>query len=131
MSYSINEQHINSVIALETSKRYEYFIQRVADWEELWSLKDESGWVSSANNEGLMSIPFWPHPKFAELCASDSWEGNNPSPIALSDFMSKWLPGMNHDGLSVAVFPLPEGKAVEINPLELLEQLEMACQQYE
>ena len=131
MSYTLNEKHMSNVLALPAQERLEYFIGRVADWEEVWGLKDDSGWASSADNGGVMSIPFWPHLKFAELCNSDLWKGNIPTPISLIDFMSKWLPGLNNDGLKVAVFPTPSGKSIQLEPSVLLEQLELECEKYE
>ena len=131
MSYTLNEKHMSNVLALPAQEKLEYFIGRVVDWEEVWGLKDDSGWASSTDNAGVMSIPFWPHLKFAKLCNSDLWKGNIPTPISLIDFMSKWLPGLNNDGLKVAVFPTPSGKSIQLEPSVLLEQLELECEKYE
>lgn len=131
MSYRINDKEIENVLALSGADRYEHFVKRVADWEEVWSLQDINGWVSSENDEGIKSIPVWPHPEYAKLCADEHWKGNNPSSIELQVFIEKWLPGMEKDGLLVAVFPTPSGKSVQVSPTELKKHLQEECEQYE
>ena len=36
---------IDNVINLTASERYDYFIRKVADFEEVWGLKDAEGWA--------------------------------------------------------------------------------------
>ena len=131
MAYRIHENEISAILALPGHSRYEHFVKRVADWEELWGLKDNDGWVTSVNNAGEKSIPFWPHPEYAHMCAEGSWERNLSTRIDLQAFMEKWLPGMERDGILVAVFPTPEGKSVYVQPSMLLESLEEELIQYE
>jgi hypothetical protein len=38
--------------------------------------------------------------------------------------MEKWLPGMEKDGIAVAVFPSSEGKGVLVAPARLKKDLE-------
>ncbi len=131
MSYRINNKEIESLLTLSGTVRYEHFVKRVADWEEVWSLRDKKGWVLSENDEGVKSIPVWPHPEYAKLCAEESWKGNKPSSIELQEFMENWLPGMETDGVLVAVFPTPSGKSVQVSAAELKQHLLEECEQYE
>ena len=131
MSYKINEKEIENVLSRNGEERYYHFIARVSDWEELWGLKDKNGWVTAEDDEGEKSIPFWPHEEYARLCANGSWQGNDPTPIELSVFIEKWLPGMEKDGLLVAVFPTPSEKSLQISPSKLKSDLEEECGQYE
>ncbi len=50
-------------------------------------------------------FPIWPHPEYAQLTADNRFPGNTPERITLSDFMNKWLPGLEKDGIKVGVFP--------------------------
>ena len=131
MTYRINEQEIKGVLALSGQGRYEHFIKRIADWEELWGLKDNNGWVTSEDDDGNKSIPFWPHPEYAKLCAEGQWKGNEETSIDLKSFIEKWLPGMEQDNLLVAVFPTPSGKSVYVQPSCLRENIEEELEQYE
>lgn len=131
MTYIVNDKEITNVLSLSGPDRYEHFVNRVADWEELWGLKDDAGWVTLANDEGEEGIPLWPHPEYAKMCANGPWEGNQPALIDLRSFIEKWLPGMEHDGMLVAVFPTPEGKGVFVLSSVLAEDLNEALNQYD
>ena len=131
MSYRINDKEIENVLALSGADRYEHLVSRIADWEEVWSLRDETGWVLSETDEGARSIPVWPHPEYARRCAEGRWKGNEPASIGLQAFMDKWLPGMENDGLLVMAFPTPLGKGVQVSPVELKRRLQEECEQYE
>lgn len=121
--YLLNAQQQQSVSGLSAEKRYRYFVGRVADCGELWGLRDDGGWVMSGDGTGVQYFPVWPHPKFAETCARDEWNGNQPSRIELAAWMDRWLPGMAHDGKRVQVFPVVGCKGWLADPVGLKEDL--------
>ena len=104
MTYELNQKQFESVMALPDVKRFEHFISRIVDWEEVWSLKSPSGWATVHSKQRLC-VPFWPHPKYAEAFANGEWSGYIAEKIELDDFLKKWLPGMKKDNNLVAVFP--------------------------
>ena len=53
MSWIMNEKEVENVISLPAEGRYEYFIKRVADWEVVWSLGNEDGWVLAGDDGGV------------------------------------------------------------------------------
>ena len=62
---------IDNVINLTASERYDYFIRKVADFEEVWGLKDAEGWALMGSEEQVL-FPIWSEKEFAELCKWDS-----------------------------------------------------------
>lgn len=48
-----------NVLKLDNRKKYEYFIKKVADFEEVWSLRDEDGWAT-LGTEDKVFFPIWP-----------------------------------------------------------------------
>ena len=68
-SYSLNPRQFASVSVLDGNARVQHFVARVADWEQVWSLKAESGWprsvrtltilfvVAVAGTPGLLRLP--------------------------------------------------------------------------
>ena len=99
----LNNKEIEAVSILPASKRYEYFIKKVADYEEVWGLFDD-GWAISEDDHGNHLIPFWPKKEFAILCAVDEWKNYKAEQIELEDFMQEWLPGMKADGIKPSIF---------------------------
>ena len=100
---NINEKELNSVLKLPSSKRYEYFIKKICDWEEVWTLYNE-GFATISDDEGNILVPFWPAKRYAEFFANEEWAGYKPEMIVLDDFIDKWLPGMLKDGYKPAIF---------------------------
>jgi hypothetical protein len=127
----VTENEFAAVTALVGADRYAYFIRHVADTQELWSLKSAEGWVLMAAGEGLALVPVWPHPRYAQGCAEDEWEGAEPAAIPLDRWLERWTPGMAQDGRHVAVFPIPGGQGVVVYPERLREDLRAECSQYE
>ena len=131
MPYQASEQEIAAVSALPGPERYSHFVRRVADWEEVWGLKNEDGWVLVEHSDGRRAMPLWPHPRYAEVMTVEAWPTCKPAEIALSDFLESWLPRMSRDGLYAAVLPTPILEGIVVEALRLRNDLEEECGRYE
>jgi hypothetical protein len=98
----LNIKEIQAVSSLTGQQRYEYFIKKVADNNELWILQN-NGWalVSDAKKEYL---PIWSHLEFAELNRVGNWSNYLPYSIKLEDFISTILTQIQNDNISTCVF---------------------------
>lgn len=130
-TYTLHSKQYHSVSALAGPERYDHFVSRVTDWETIWGLRNESGWIAAGDEFGNSGFPVWPHPDYALACATGEWAGNSPSPIDVHDFAENWLPEMAADGVFIAVFPTPEMRGVPIDALELQRSLHEGLSQYE
>jgi len=99
----LNQIEYQTVININSSKRYEYFIKKIVDYEEVWSLYFE-GWAMVEDHDNARAIPFWPKEEFAKYCAEDEWANYVPRNISLHDFINDWLPGMEEDGYKASIF---------------------------
>ncbi|WP_185247214.1 DUF2750 domain-containing protein [Chryseobacterium bernardetii] len=115
---------------MSEDERYNYFIRKVADFEELWGLSD-NGCALLGDNDGNRVLPLWPEKEFAELCAVDQWQGYKPEVIELDNFIEKWIPGMLNDKTSINVFSTPNAKGTVILPNDLYSDLQDELEQYE
>lgn len=127
MPYRINRQEFESVSALAPANRFEHFVKRAADWEEVWSLKNGNGWVLLTTSAGKEVAPFWPHPDYAQACAVDEWADCAPALIELAAFLERWVPGLTRDGRSVSVFATPgsPGAVMAADALKAALQVEI------
>ena len=107
----MNQQEFAAVIMQPAAIRYEYFIKKTADYEEVWGLYNE-GWATAQDDLGNTLIPFFPNKKFAEAFAKEEWEGFRAKRIELGHFLEKWLPGMKSDGVKPSIFPTDTNSAV-------------------
>ncbi|MDR6726207.1 hypothetical protein J2W91_004713 [Paenibacillus amylolyticus] len=99
----MNQKEFESVIQLPANIRYEYFIKKVVDSEEVWSLY-ENGWSVTKDDKGTKLLPFWPKKEFAEYCASEDWEIYNSKSIDLYEFIDEFLPNLKRDGFQPSIF---------------------------
>ena len=130
MSLPVSDQQFTSVIALSGSERYAHLIKRVADAEEIWSLRGPDGWALAGDAEREL-VPVWPHPRYAAACAADQWSGAQPVAIPLVEWLTAWLPGLEGDGRAVAVFPAPGAKGVVVEAARLRADLEAERSRYD
>jgi len=132
MSLEINEKELASVTSLEGRKRYSYFIKRVADFEEVWSLAGAEGrWCLAAEPDGGEVVPVWPARRYAEVCAAGEWADSEPKSINLDLWLERWTPGMIRDGRRVTVFPTPGARGVVVDPARLADDLAVELRLYE
>ena len=125
----MNKKELISVSKLPANKRYEYFIKKVADYEEVWGLF-EDGWVTTQDDMGRSLIPFWPKKEFAELCAINEWSKCIAKSIDLDEFINNWLTGMKEDGVLPSIFWNNDDSAV-LEICVLQKDLELELQKYE
>lgn len=126
----MKHQKFKNVISLNFKDRYDYFIRKVCDFEQVWSLKNRSGWATLNVNEEV-AIPFWPEKEFAEDCAHENWEGLIAEKIELKDFLMKWLEGMHVNNQQAMIFMTSNSSGTLISPLVLKSDLELESEQYE
>ncbi|GAM14856.1 DUF2750 domain-containing protein [Mesobacillus selenatarsenatis] len=124
----MNQHEFEAVIRQPAAKRYEYFIKKTADYEEVWGLYNE-GWATAQDDLGNTLLPFFPNEKFAETFAKKEWEGFSPKRIELDHFLEKWLPGMKSDGVKPSIFPTDTDSAL-IDVDTLMEDLAAELEKY-
>lgn len=124
----MNNIEIDAVLRLPAPIRYEYFIKKAADYEEIWGLFKD-GWAVSEDKEGKTLIPFFPRKEFAESLAAKEWAGYRAKRIDLDELINEWLPGMKEDGVRPSIFPIGDDSVVvEIDVL--LKDLEAELENY-
>lgn len=119
-----------ALISANGPKRLKHLISQAADRKVLWGLRDESGWVSLADDSDVPGFPIWPHPDYAQDCATGPWAGCLPAEIEVHEFVGDWLPDMSAQGVSIAAFPTPSMRGVWISPGELKLRLEEELAKY-
>lgn len=98
----MRNEEINGVLKADKAKQYEYFIKKIADYEEVWSLRDDEGWATLGLDDGMF-FPVWPKKEFAELCVDEEWSGYRAESIDLDEFLEDWLGGLKEDGIRITV----------------------------
>ncbi|MFB9885071.1 DUF2750 domain-containing protein [Balneatrix alpica] len=124
MPYQLSSAQLQKIRNLPAVDRYDYFLRKVIDWEQIWSLKSAEGWVAMSA-DGLDCIPVWPHPDFAKEWATDDWADCQPEAVSLDVWLERWTPGLTQDNTYVAIFPNGDDEEVVMSAEELEEALEL------
>ena len=130
--FSPKEQEINNILLLSPHRRYLYFVGKVADWEQVWTLANHDGLVTAQNDDHRLFLPLWAAKEYVELCLTDEWAECYPLPMTLEHLMTEILPDMASANIQTAIMMLPNGKSTPIfDAQSLLDDLQEECQQYE
>lgn len=88
--------------------KHKRFIKDVIKSEEIWTLKNEKGYVSSTSNhfenenkEALLIQVFWSSKVEAKYCSTKIWQNENfeIDIIPLNEFIELWCIGMHRDNV--------------------------------
>ena len=129
--YKMNEPQFEAVTALSSADRSSHFVGKVADWEQLWAVKNNEGWLVPETADGLEYFPVWPHHEYAQRIADEHFPGYETIEIPLEEFLSHWLPTCENDGVKIAVFPNKEWAFWVMEPKDLAQCLLDEAAQYE
>lgn len=121
---------IENIVKMTEDERYDYFIRKVADFEQVWGLND-NGWALLGDDDGNQILPLWPEREFAELCAVDQWKNYKPESIELDNFLEKWIPGMINAKTLINIFLTPDAKGSVVSPPTLESDLQDELEQYQ
>lgn len=130
MAWLPAKKEIDAVLKLEAPQRYSYWIKKIADSEQVWSLWQPAGWALAVDTSGRQLVPVWPHQSMAQLCAVEQWQGYDPRSISLDDWLERWIPGMLVDHRLVAAFPTPNNQGISVDPQRVREDLLSELEKY-
>lgn len=102
----MNSKEIENVLKLEPFKRYEYFIKKVDDFEQLWTIVDEDGDYAISEVDEFSLIPFWPVEEFVSLNLQEGWEDCKPLKLTLDDLEENIFDIINSKNYLINVFPV-------------------------
>ena len=131
MSYRMHPKQIENIFSLTPKQRYEHFVSKVCDWEELWILEDKhANYLIVTPQENLEYLPIWPHADYA-ASFREVYPSFTPTKVDLNTFIEKWLQTLNDDGIKIGVLPNLDISVWIIDPFDLKEELENELKQYE
>jgi len=97
----------------------------------VWALQSPEGFAlcPSVNNEDIDVMPLWSQPEYAKVHLAEEWQNYEAVPIAVDELLEEWLPGMHGDLLLVGINWNEAMEGIEIEPLDLVEEIDKAAGQ--
>jgi hypothetical protein len=102
----MNPKEKENILKLNPFERYQYFIKKIADFEELWTIVDENGDYAISEVEGKNLISFWTIEEFIESNLGDGWENCKPIRLDLDDLEEDLFNLIASEGYLINVFPI-------------------------
>ena len=118
--------HKDVELGEDLDENFDLFIEDSLSTGCVWGLENSEGFAlsPSEDNEEIDVMPLWSQPEYAQVHCVDEWASYAPVPIALDELLDEWLPGMHEDILLVGINLNKELEGLEIEPLDLLEQID-------
>jgi len=81
------------------------FFSDVVKNNALWTIRDDAGFPTSTNPSSETSMPFWSSEDRAQRIIDNvlAYRGFTTHRLALSEFLERWLVGLERDGLMVGI----------------------------
>jgi hypothetical protein len=136
MPWEISEEEERAVLHQTANKQYDYFVHKVADWEEVWLVRrgeTEYGMLEGdpREDERPESVAVWPHPRYAELCREAGlWDGYEVVAMDVHEFVDGMLTQLIENGRDVAVLPMSDGRSTPVSPRRLRSDLDAELTKY-
>lgn len=131
MPYRLEADEFGKIIALSSEERYQHFLKKVADWEELWALSDGEGWVVQATSDNRPYITLWPHPEFAKDAVKRFLPGNEVEEIDFEFLLEQCIPLLKREGIAISILPNHEWQAVLLSADQFEADLREEMTNYE
>lgn len=126
----LTDKEIETVIQLDSEKRFEYAIKRIADNESLYSAKFPDGDYAIIPSNNTYLLPVWSACQYCERCIDVSTM--QCVEISLAQFVNEIIDLISSNGWELAVFPLSNGDYGRITTInKFCESLKSALEDYE
>jgi hypothetical protein len=131
MALILTKEEKNALIKQNPKVRYQYFIKRIADSEELFSVGDDDG-LDMIVLKDREAILLWSHIEYVESFKEKNKEFNESRIVAMSiyDFKEEYIEFIEQENLLLNIFPIDDYSGFVVTMSEFLRDLEMELSKY-
>lgn len=127
----LSTSEIEAVLKLDSFKRYQYSLKKIADNEVLFTLINKKGEYAFSEIEGSELIPIWSSPYFAAKCIAGHWQEYEPKEISLDTFENELAEQIIENEYLLDVFPANDKTGFIVSLDEFMRDLNEELEQYE
>jgi len=127
----MNYHEIENVSSLSPKNRYDYFIRKIADFEEVWTIIDSDGNFTLAEVEHNTVISLWTAEAFIESNLTPDWADCVSFKLSLDALEEVLIPLIRQNNYLINIFPVNSriGHIVTLN--DFINDLNDELEQYE
>jgi hypothetical protein len=127
----MTQAEIEKLFKKPGEKRYDYFIKKVAETEEVFGLGDDEGWALLGDDDEADILPFFPHPEVAEAFRIAAEFDEYTVMVLDVNELLEWLDDMETEKMLVAVCPNTEFVGAVLEPSRIREDLLKELEKYD
>lgn len=102
----MNAKEFDNIIKLTPFDRYKYFIKKVADFEELWTITYLDGNYALSDIDDNVIISFWPKLEYVDSNLTNGWEKCSPKKLTLDDLEVEIFDLIASQNYLINIFPV-------------------------
>ena len=132
--YKTTDQEFEAIIKLTPQQRYAYFVKRICDWEEIWTLYKGDCIVLNEDKHGVLFALLFPFESFASFYATRTVSLQNDlcKCFTLDEFLSIIVNKLLANNIASAlVFPVPNGFGLNVPLTRLIADIHKELENYE
>lgn len=129
----VSKQELEAVTALSPEKRYNYFVKRICDWEQVWTLYEDDCIVLNEAKNGKLYILLFPFKDFAEHYATNTrgMKGVSYKSFEINEFLETIIKKLQANNVSNAlVFPVANGYGLNVSMTDMVKDFQSELENY-
>ena len=129
----VSKQELEAVTALSPEKRYNYFVKRICDWEQVWTLYEDDYIVLNEAKNGKLYILLFPCKDFAEHYATNTrgMKGVSYKSFEINEFLETIIKKLQANNVSKAlVFPVANGYGLNVSMTDMVKDIQSELENY-
>ena len=111
----MNNDQLHAALSMNADQRSDFLLKHIQDNQQIWTIVDDEG-VMLLISDDEDCIPVWPAEAFVKEWINNDWAHCKAHAITLADWKEKWLPGLEEDEISIAMFPLAHDGGLVVSP---------------
>ena len=129
----VSKQELEAVTALSPEKRYNYFVKRICDWEQVWTLYEDDYIVLNEAKNGKLYILLFPFKDFAEHYATNTrgMKGVSYKSFEINEFLETIIKKLQANNVSNAlVFPVANAYGLNVSMTDMVKDIQSESENY-
>ncbi len=126
MPYRLAPDEMENLLSQSAEIRYQHFLDKVADWEEIWGVCDEQGWLVQVTTSQRRYITLWSHPALTEDAIKRHLPEAQAEEIDFEFLLEQWLPLLKQEDINISIQPDRQWQGIIVSPDKFEEDLRRA-----
>ncbi|MEM9889095.1 MAG: DUF2750 domain-containing protein [Bacteroidota bacterium] len=127
----VSMKEIENVSKLKPFERYRYFIKKVADFEEVWTIKDQNDDFALSDIEEYTLVSLWSAEEFIQSNLNEGWKDCVPIKMDLEMLQNELYYVLVKNNYLVNVFPVNGRSGFVVSIEEFIRDLNLELEDYE